>query len=57
MAGDSQASFSQSVRNKIRGIYQHRCAICLTWLSTTQCVHVLDAPEPGEYQGRNEAMV
>ncbi|KAM6503454.1 hypothetical protein JOM56_000397 [Amanita muscaria] len=43
MAGDSQAPFSQSVRTKIREIYEYRCVICLTWLSTTQCAHVLDA--------------
>ncbi|KIM85474.1 hypothetical protein PILCRDRAFT_365117 [Piloderma croceum F 1598] len=53
MAGDSQASFSQSVRNRIRETYKHRCVICLAWIDTTQCAHVLDAATPGALQLRN----
>jgi len=44
----SQASFSQSARNAIRGKYRLRCVICLNHISTAQCVHILDAATPGE---------
>ena len=57
MAGESQASFSVSVKNKIRGTYQYRCVICLTWISTTECVHVLDAATQGELQVHSKVMV
>ncbi|KIL64176.1 hypothetical protein M378DRAFT_24755 [Amanita muscaria Koide BX008] len=53
MAGDSQASFSQSVKINIRETYEYRCAICLTRSSTTQCAHVLDGATPGEHHVRN----
>lgn len=35
----------------------YRCVICLTWLSATQCAHVLDAATLGERQVHSEAMV
>ena len=57
MAGDSQASFSQSVKNPIRETYQYRCVICLAGIDTTQCPHILDAATPGELQVRSEAVV
>ena len=57
MAGESQASFSASVKNKIRGTYRYRCVICLAWISTTECAHVLDATTQGELQVRSEVMV
>ena len=46
MAGESQASFSPSVRKKIRDTYQYRCVICLLWIDTTQCAHILDGATP-----------
>ncbi len=57
MAGESEASFSASVKNKIRGTYHYRCVICLAWISTTECAHVLDAATQGEPQVRSEVMV
>ena len=57
MAGESQASFSGSVRNKIRETYDYRCVICLAWTSTTQCVPLLDAGTEGERQVHSEVMV
>ena len=57
MAGESQASFSASVRYKIRETYQYRCVICLAWIDTTQCAHLLDAATQGEHQVRSEVMV
>jgi hypothetical protein len=43
MAGESQASFSGTIINKLRAKHQDRCVICLTWSQTSQCAHVLDA--------------
>jgi len=57
MAGESQASFSASVRKKIRDTYEYRCVICLTRIETTQCAHLLDAATQGELQVRSEVMV
>jgi hypothetical protein len=57
MAGDSQASFSQSVKNRIRKTYQYRCVICLASIDTTQCAHLLDAATQGQLQVRSEAIV
>ena len=48
MAGESQASFSATVINKLRDEYKERCVICLTWTQTSQCAHVLDAASSGE---------
>ena len=56
MAGESQASFSASVRNKIRQQYQYRCVICLAWIDTTRCAHLLDAATQGEHQVRSEVI-
>ena len=57
MVEESQASFSASVRNKIREIYQYRCVICLAWIDMTQCAHLLDTATQGEFQVRSEVMV
>ena len=57
LAGESQASFSASVRNKIRETYQYRCVICLAWIDTTQCAHLLDAITQGELQVRSKVIV
>ena len=57
MAGDSQASFSQSVKNRIREAYQYRCVICLAWIDTSQLAHILDAATQGVLQVRSEATV
>ena len=57
MAGDSQASFSQSVKNRIHEAYQYRCVICLAWIDTTQLAHILDAATQGVLQVRSEATV
>jgi len=55
--GDSQASFTPSVRTKIRQTYKYRCVICLAWIKTTQCTHLLDTATQGELQVRSEVMV
>ncbi|KAF5379415.1 hypothetical protein D9615_006535 [Tricholomella constricta] len=52
MAGEYQASFSTSVRREIRTRYHDRCVVCLTWIRTTQCAHLLDAGTQGEFQYR-----
>ena len=58
MAGESQATFSASVRKEIRETYQYRCVICLTSIETTQCAHLLDtASQEGDLQVRNEVIV
>ena len=57
MATESQASFSASVRNQIRDIYEYRCVICLARIGTTQCAHLLDTATQGELQVRSEVMV
>ncbi|KAF9519335.1 hypothetical protein BS47DRAFT_1337094 [Hydnum rufescens UP504] len=45
MSGDTQASFSASVRNTICSKYGHRCATCLNLLPevSTQSAHVIDS--------------
>ena len=43
MAGASQATFSKSVKAKIRDAYDYRCVICLNFVQTSQCVHIIDA--------------
>ncbi|KAF8814773.1 hypothetical protein BYT27DRAFT_6959794 [Phlegmacium glaucopus] len=53
MSGDSQASFSQSVRNSIHRKYRLRCVICLDYTSTIQCAHIIDAATPGQKQLHN----
>lgn len=55
MAGESQASFSVSVKNHIRETYQYRCVICLAWFETTECAHVLDAATQGQLQVRRKS--
>lgn len=50
MSRDSEASFSQSARNAIRGKYLFRCVICLNHISTAQCAHIIDAATPGQAQ-------
>jgi len=55
---DSQASFSQSVKAKIRETYHYRCVICLTLVQTSQCAwHIIDATEAGEQQVGNEIVM
>ena len=57
MAGESRASFSATVINKLRTEYEDRCVICLTWSQTSQCAHVLDAASAGQIQVRSGAVL
>ena len=53
MAGESRASFSATVINKLRAEHEDRCVICLTWSQTSQCAHVLDTASSGQVQVRS----
>jgi predicted restriction endonuclease len=57
MAGDSQATFSQSVKNKIHETYEYRCVICLASVATSQCAQIIDAATPGQQQVYNEKVM
>jgi hypothetical protein len=54
MSGDSQTSFSPSVRNSIRQKYSNRCSLCLSQLPevATQSAHLIDAASAGASQVR-----
>jgi hypothetical protein len=54
MSGDSQASFSKSVRSEIRSKYGLRCAICLDYLPEvgTQSAYLIDSTSVGAEQMR-----
>ena len=57
MAGDSQATFSKSVKAKIRETYDYRCVICLNFVQTSQCAHIIDAATAGKQQVCNEIVM
>ena len=57
MSRDSQASFSQSARNAIRGKYHLRCVICLSHTPMVQCAHIIDAATPGHAQVCHKTIV
>jgi len=50
--GDTQASFSLSVRTRLRREYSNRCAICLLVLPDggAQCAHLFDLSSRGANQ-------
>src|SRR5258705_13418989 len=52
--GDSQASFSHSVRTRLRQGYANRCVICLLVLPDegAQCAHLFDSATRGANQVR-----
>ncbi len=52
--GDTQASFSPSVRSRLRQGYANRCAICLLDLPDggAQCAHLFDSASRGADQVR-----
>jgi predicted restriction endonuclease len=57
MAGDSQTTFSKSVKKKIHDTFDYRCVICLNFVQTSQCAHIIDAATALKQQVCNEIVM
>jgi hypothetical protein len=57
MAGNSQSTFSQSVKVKIQKTYDYRCVICLHSTGHNQCAHIIDVATAGERQVGSEMVM
>ena len=53
----SQATFPLSVETQLHAAYGYRCVICLNYVHTSQCAHIIDAASGGQQQAGNEIVI
>ena len=51
---NSKVPLTQSMISKLHDALHYRCAICMTWIQTSQCAHIIDAASAGLQQVCND---